>query len=173
MCAAVSGDRDLARQLAQAYPVHDPHQMNAQCEIREAILRHLLADDDERASQLAARLEDDYPTGTPPQRIEFPRGVVENDGALILSGINTMTAKFKPMWDEKKYRKWHEKQMVRRPRLTWEHVLEDARRDLVSSHWVVSLWAVAFLNIARWRGLNSVFSNKNAFSEWVPLTLCI
>jgi len=172
MCAAIAGDRDLARQVAQAYQLHEPHQMRAQFEIREAILRHLLADDDDSAAALTARLEDGYPTGQTPQRIEFPRGVVEKDEALILNGIKTITAKFETMWDEKKYRKWHEKQMARRPKLTWEQVLEDARRDLVSSYWVVSWWAVAFLNVARWRCLESVFSNKKAFSEWVPLELC-
>jgi hypothetical protein len=169
MCAAICGDRDLARKVAAGYQLRSSDQINSQFAVREGMLRHLLAEDMDQAQALAAKLIDGYPSDFPPERIEFPLGIVNKNVALILEGVKAVTARFKGMWDVKKYEKWHEKNARNRP---WKQTLDRTRRDLVGMKWVMSLWAVAFLNIAHWHGMDEVFADKSLFSEWVPIELC-
>ena len=47
------------------------------------------------------------------------------------------------------------------------------RGHLFGLHWIFSWWAIAWLRIARHRGLTEVFEPKNrkTFSEWVPVAM--
>jgi hypothetical protein len=40
---------------------------------------------------------------------------------------------------------------------TWEELVERTKRDLFSLHWIFSWWSIAWLVIARQRGLTQVF----------------
>jgi hypothetical protein len=56
---------------------------------------------------------------------------------------------------------------------TWEQMLTEARRSLVSMKWLLSPYALAYLNIAAWRGTPAAFDQPKLFSEWIPLPLCL
>ena len=178
-CAAISGDRDLAQRLARAYQLKPASEI-ARDELftfREYILRHLLAGDDDEARKVAKGLKPGYQVDFPQELVEFPLGVVRNDPELLLKGLKTLNTRFKNKWDERHWRKRYEKLKsgeirARAVPKTWEVMLVDVRDHLYTLHWLMSPIALAFLNIARWRGMESPFDKPKAFSEWIPLSLC-
>ena len=54
---------------------------------------------------------------------------------------------------------------------TWEDMLNEVRSFLINMKWILSPFALAFLNIAAWRGMTSPFDQPELFSEWIPLSL--
>lgn len=179
MMAAVSGDRDLAKEVTTAYKLHAPAQISAGNEMREAILRYALAEDREAEEALAAKLESGYSSDFPPMLIDFPLGVLRGDTELLLKAVGQAGTKFKAKWDVNKWRTKHDELVAKgaargRPHeKTWEQEFDWCLQLMVSRHWLVSWWALAWLNIARWRGMDVVFQSPKAFSEWVPLSLCL
>jgi hypothetical protein len=175
--AALSNDEKLARSAATS--MHEPVcSLGPRSDLGEAILHCALAGDSEGEVFLAKQLHPGYPVDFPPKLIEFPLGVVQRDPSLILEGVRKAGQKFRGKWDEKKHRAWYEKRQPRspgrpHPNGTWEQLVERTKRDLFSLHWIFSWWSIAWLVIARQRGLTQVFEGKNRklFSEWVPAEL--
>jgi hypothetical protein len=171
VCAAISGDAALAKRLATAYKLR-PYDMDADAFF---VLRHLLAEDDDAAAEIAKRLRPGYPADWPPELIEFPLGVLRQDPKLLAKGLRTLNTRFKGRWDQRRWRARFDKITAGpRPRFrgTWEDMLKDVRRFLISMKWLLSPYALAFLNVAAWRGMTSPFDQPKLFSEWVPLSLC-
>lgn len=54
---------------------------------------------------------------------------------------------------------------------TREKMLDVLRGDLISQRWLISTFALAYLNVAAWRGMEPPFGQPQAFSEWVSLSL--
>lgn len=174
MVAGASGDRSLAREFARSYQVRPLSQLRRQFEIRETILRHTLAEDREGEAALAAMLKPGYQAGYPRPLIEFPLGVVQQDAGMVREAVRKLSVSMKGQWDVRKHRAWYDKRVAQyaaRGRSypeTWEQCLEHTKSALLGGHWVFSWWAVAWLNIARWRGMDEVFEDRKVFSEWVP-----
>jgi hypothetical protein len=146
-------------------------------EARQGVLRCALAGDTEGEALLAGRLNDGYLADFPPQLIELPLGVIRRDAAMILLAVRKIGTKFKGKWDVKKHRAWYDKRQPkdlsrRHPEGTWEECLARTKRQLLAAHWVFSWWAIAWLEIARQRGMTEIFDPKNrkAYSEWVPFS---
>jgi hypothetical protein len=176
-CAAISGDRELAERIASAYPLYPAHQITNRVEVREAILRHLLAGDDHQAEQLSRRLAHGYDLDFPQQRIELPQGVVRRNSAKLRVGIKAINTRFNTKWDERPLRNRQER-LAAQPRAAWakkdfewERFADRARSSLAGLRWLNSTWALAFLNIAAWRGITKIFDQPKLFSRWVPLDL--
>jgi hypothetical protein len=51
-------------------------------------------------------------------------------------------------------------------------MLNDVRKFLMDMNWIISPYALAYLNVARWRGVTDIFEQPELFSEWIPLSLC-
>jgi len=175
--ATLSGDPDLAFELASHYQV-DVSKQDSIVSVREGLLRCALARDADGEALLAGRLEPGYPTDFPPQLIEIPLGVIRRDPVMILEAVRKISTKFKGKWDVKKHRAWYDKRQPtnparKHPNGTWEQCLARTKDTLVSRGWVFSWWAIAWLELARWRGLGEVFepSHRKAFSEWVPIAV--
>jgi len=137
-----------------------------------------MAGDERQAAQLTKKLRAGYPIDFPPPLIEFPLGVVRKDASLLLQGLKALNTRFKGRWDEKSWRQRYEKLLAKKSGRrfwqppSWDEFLNQARKDLCSLHWLLSPFALAFLNVAAWRGMKSPFDQPKAFSEWVPLSLC-
>ena len=176
MIAALSGDAELARRVAEPYRLNEAHRLEV-FDTREMILRHVLAGDREGERAFAAALKPGYPVDFPPDVIELPLGVIRNDPKTVLAGVKAVTTRFKGKWDLKKtrarYDKWAEKAGTkgRWSADTWDEVLDQTRKNFFNFNFVFSWWALAWLNVARWRGMDGVFRDPKAFSEWVPLSL--
>lgn len=172
-CAAICGDQMLARRLARGYRVEKPHQTDFTT-ARYVVLSHLLAGDDASAMEMAKRMKPGYLSAFPPPLIEFPLGVVRNDPKLLLKGVKAMSTRFKGRWDERKLQQICDKAMSN-PAMRWvrtrEKMLDMVRGDLISQRWLLSTFALAYLNVAAWRGMEPPFGQPEAFSEWVPLSL--
>jgi hypothetical protein len=174
VCAAISGDRKLATRLAKAYEGNDSDPLHNNR--RYVVLRNLLAEDDVAAAGVAKQLRPGYPADWPPELIEFPIGVVKRDGRLLRKGLRTLNTRFKGRWNRQRWRARYEKMNSGpkpRYRGTFEEMLPEVRQFLVSMNWLLSPYALAFLNIAAWRGMESPFDRPEMFSEWTPLSLCI
>jgi hypothetical protein len=98
--------------------------------------------------------------------------VIRADAAMILLAVRRIGTKFKGKWDLKKHRAWYDKrqpkdQSRRHQEGTWEECLARTKRQLLAAHWVFSWWAMAWLEIARQRGMTEIFDPKHrsAFSE--------
>jgi hypothetical protein len=174
---AVSGDPELARALAKICPALSPPQAN-RGNIQAGILRAAMAGDTQNEEDLARNLQSGYPSDFPPKLIELPLGVIGRDPAIILDGVRKIGTRFKGKWDLKKHREFYDKRKPRNPGTphrsgTWEQFLETTKQHLFGLHWIFSWWAIAWLQIARHRGLSEVFEPKNrkAFSEWVPFAM--
>jgi hypothetical protein len=173
VCAAISNDPALARRLARGYKVNPRDPLNE--DNRHLILRHLLAGDDSAAAEVAKRLRPGYPSDWPPELIEFPLGVVNGDPKLLAKGLRKLKARFRSRWDQRRWRaKYRKLTSGPRPRFrgSWEEMRDEARQFLISMNWLLSPYALAFLNVAAWRGVKSPFDQPELFSEWVPLSLC-
>ena len=172
-CAAISGDRDLAQRLARAYQVERPHQIDFTT-ARYVVLRHLLAGDDAAAAEVAKRVKPGYLSAFPPPLIEFPLGVLRNDLKPLLKGVKVLGTRFKGRWDQRKLQRTCDKAMSN-PAMKWvktrEKMLDMVRGDLISQRWLLSTFALAYLNVAAWRGMELPFGQPKLFSEWVPLSL--
>jgi hypothetical protein len=172
MLAAVSGDRDLAKTVAAPYRVPSPEQLHALSHIREYCLRHALAGDDEALAALGQKLEPGYPADFPPQFIEFPLGIIKSDPDMILSGLKKSNSRFRGKWDEKKWRAWYDEPRNRHRRPdTWEECAKANKDALFNLRFFLNWWALAWLNIASWCGMDEVFKNARSFSPWVPIEL--
>jgi hypothetical protein len=175
--AAISGDRDLARRIARAYPIGAVDDQTRQYRVRPMILHMLLAEEDDLAAKTIAFLTDGYPIDFPPNRIEFPLGVVRRDASVILAAMKGIKTRFNGRWTPKKYEAFHAERVAdyKRepcgPAPTWEQSLAQAGKRLISFGWGLSVWALAYLNIAHWRGMT--IDDERAFSEWVPRGLSI
>src|SRR5262249_8230750 len=129
-CAAISGDMQLARRLARAYKM-PPRDYGSNA--LYAVLRHLLADDDNAALAVVQRLESSkagYAADWPPELAEFPIGVARNDPKLLIQGLKKLNTRFKGRWDEKTWRARYDKiTSGKRPRWrgTWDQMHKDAR----------------------------------------------
>ena len=172
MAAAISGDLTLAQRLAKAYPTPPLTRGSF------SVLRHVLAGDMTAASIACQNLKPGYSADWPPALIEFPRGVVLADPALLATGLKTLNTRMKGMWGEKKWRTRHEKlragaikRFSRRSAPTWDEMLRSVRDHLVGMRWILGEHALAFLNVASWRGMTSPFDQPKRFSQWVPLSL--
>jgi hypothetical protein len=175
--AAVSGDLELARSLTSPFQFPALSKVN-RGQVRTEILRCALAGDTDGEHRLAALLEPGYPADIPPQLIELPLGVVGRDPTMILEGVRKIGVRFKGKWDSKTHRAFYDKRQPKTPDRphpsgTWEQFVERTKQHLFGLHWIFSWWAIAWLQIARQRGLDGVFDTKNkkAFSEWAPLAL--
>lgn len=168
LVAAISGDRELA--LRVTAPYRTP--ANPSESLRLYILRHALADDRIAESELVKLLRPGYAKGEPKLLIEFPIAVHRGDEEMLRKAVKTTSASFVRTWDVERMRAWFEKRVHSRSTGTWEQVIERTKLDLLSSNWVISWWALAWLNIARWRGMTSIFRQPSLFSEWVPRALC-
>lgn len=174
VCAAISHDPVLAKRLAKGYEVNPVDPLWG--DDRYVILRHLLAEDDQAASEVAKRLRPGYPADWPPELIEFPLGVLRRDPKLLAKGLRTLNTRFKGRWDVRRWRARYEKLTSGpRPRYrgTWDDMLNEVREFLISMKWLLSPYALALLNVAAWRGMASPFDQPKLFSEWVPLSLCL
>jgi hypothetical protein len=173
VCAAISGDRDLARRMAKAYKIRPvPSEPR---DVRYRILRHLLAEDDKAAALAAKGLSAGYAADWPPELVEFPRGVIKHDAALLAAGIRQLNTRMKGRWTIKQWRDRFERITAgKRPRFkgTWDDMMKDVRQFLISMKWLTSPHALAYLNVAAWRGMKSPFDKPKLFSEWIPLALC-
>jgi hypothetical protein len=170
--AAVSGDPDLARTVATTSRGPTPSFVNT------AILRCALGGDTEGENELAGQLKAAYSADFPPQLTELPLGVIARDPAQIAEGVRKIGVKFHAKWDPEKHRAYYEKRQPKapgkhHPNGTWEQFMETTKGHLFGLHWIFSWWAIAWLQVARHRGLSEVFEDKNrkAFSEWVPLAM--
>lgn len=177
LLAAVSGDRERAKKVSEPYGVPNAPQLDAQYEIRETILRHALADDGAGECDLAEKLTPGYPSGMAPNLNEFPLGVIRRDSKMVISAVKKTTTRYKGTWDLNALRKAYEKKYGPEdghypPAMSWDEWHESGKSNLISYSWIISWWALAWLNIARWRGMDAVFENEKIFSEWVPLSLC-
>jgi hypothetical protein len=172
---ALCGDRDLARRIARAYPIDPVDGQTPQFRLRTAILHMLLADEDDLARNAIEFLSDGYPIDFPPERIELPLGVVRRDASLIFDAMKAIKTRFNGKWTPKKYEAYHARRVAdykrkpRGPAPTWEESLQKVGKELISFGWGLSVWSLAFLNIAHWRGMT--LDNERAYSEWVPLAL--
>ncbi len=174
LMVAVAGDRDLAHTLAAGYRVPEASVLRADDKylVRRYILRHALADDRISEAALVGMLLPGYAAGQPQELIEFPIAVSRGDDALLQRAVKKTSTTFRGKWDVKKMRAWFEKRAHRQSIGTWEQVIERQKLALLNYHWVLSWWALAWLNIARWRGMTSIFQQPKSFSEWVPMALC-
>ncbi len=170
--AAASGDRELATMVAATSRGQMPSHVNT------AILRTALVGDTEAEKEMASRLKADYTADFPPQLIELPLGVIERDPARIVEGVRKIGTRFAGKWDPQKHRAYYEKRQPkapgkRHPNGTWEQFMETTKGHLFGLHWIFSWWGIAWLQLARHRGLHEVFEAKNrkAFSEWVPFEM--
>jgi hypothetical protein len=170
--AAVSGDPALAKTLATTSRGPSPSFANT------AILRCALAGEIGAEKELAEQLKPAHSADFPPQMIELPQGVIDRDPAKIVEGVRKIGTKFAAKWDPQKHRAYYEKRQPkapgkRHPNGTWEQFMETTKGHLFGLHWIFSWWAIAWLQIARHRGLSEVFEPKNrkAFSEWVPVAM--
>jgi hypothetical protein len=170
--AAVSGDPALAKTVATTSRGPTPSFVNT------AILRCALAGEIGAEQELAEQLKAAYSTDFPPQMIELPQGVIGRDPALIVEGVRKIGTKFSAKWDPTKHRAYYDKRQPkapgkRHPNGTWEQFMETTKGHLFGLHWIFSWWGIAWLQIARHRGLSEVFEPKNAkvFSEWVPVAM--
>ncbi len=170
--AAASGDQELASTVVATSRGQMPSHVNT------AILRTALAGDAEAEKEMAGRLKADYTPDFPPQLIELPLGVIERDPARIVEGVRKIGTRFAAKWDPQKHRAYYDKRQPkapgkRHPNGTWEQFMETTKGHLFGLHWVFSWWAVAWLQLARHRGLDEVFEPKNrkVFSEWVPFEM--
>jgi hypothetical protein len=172
--AAISADRNLARRIAKAYKVNDSDPMHDLGHF--VVLRHLLAEDDVAAAAVAKQLRPGYPADWPPELIEFPIGVVKRDERLLAKGLRTLNTRFAGQWNQQlwhaRYKKLNSEPKPRYRR-TFEEMLHEVRRFLLSMNWLMSPYALAYLNIAAWRGMKSPFDRPEMFSEWIPLSLCV
>jgi hypothetical protein len=173
VCAAISGDFTMATRLAEGYQTND---VDPLCEEqRFVVLRHLLAGDEKAASATAKRLKPGYAKDWPPELIEFPLGALRRDSKMLAKGLRTLNTRFKGRWDEKV---WHArfKNITGGPRPSWrgswKQMLNDVRKFLMDMNWIISPYALAYLNVARWRGVTDIFEQPELFSEWIPLSLC-
>jgi hypothetical protein len=178
-CAAMSGDADLARRIARSYRTLTPAQAHVDGSTKYCVLRELLAGREKVASEHAKYPATGYSIDSPPDRVEFPLGVLRGDAKLVLSGLKAIKTRYQTAWDIGRLKRRHAAvtaQFAARRNLanapTWDEFANRARQELVGMKWMLSTWAIAFLNVARWRGLNAVFANQSAFCEWVPYTLC-
>ena len=94
---------------------------------------------------------------------------------MLIKAVKKMTTSFKGKWDVRKWRAWYKKRKEagnnwRLPK-SWKECERTTMRDLFNYGWVVSWWALAWLNVARWRGMNDVFEQEKIFSPWIPLEL--
>jgi len=175
--AALCGDRDLARRIARTYPIDPVDGETPQFRLRTTILHMLLADEDDLAANASEFLTDGYSIDFPPQRIEFPLGVVKRDASVIVGAMKALKTRFNGKWTPKKYEAFHARRLAeykrkpRGPAPTWEQSLEKVGRELISFGWGLSVWALAFLNIAHWRG--TTIDDERAYSEWIPLGLSV
>jgi hypothetical protein len=178
MAAAISGDRELSRELARKYPVPKiVPGATTHSEIRFRALRHILAEDSKGIAEAVKNLADGYPVDFPPERIEFPIGVACGDVKRLINGMKSINTRFRGIWNPKRVQDWYDKRQARlaergRAMLPFEKVLDGERSNLVGLRWLLSTWALAFLNIARWHGMKSPFDMPKLFSEWIPLELC-
>ena len=176
-CAAISGDRELARAVAASYELERVDQLKTQFEIRPAMLRHLLAGEEPQANSLAKKLEKGYVADFPPDLIEFPLGALNKDASLLADGIRALTTKLNNQWNRKKWEKKHADLVARskgrrRQPPGLNDFLRKVGRELVGLRWMSSSWAFAFLNVASWRGVGGLFEQETLFSDWFPLELC-
>lgn len=174
LMAAVAGDRELARTLASGYRVPETKTLRANDKylIRRYVLRHALAEDRAGEAALVEMLLPGYAAGLPQELIEFPMAVHRGDEELLKRATKKVSTTFKGKWDVKRIRAWFEKRAHQRSIGSWEDVVEQTKSALLNHHWVISWWALAWLNIARWRGMTGVFGQDKVFSEWVPRGLC-
>jgi hypothetical protein len=171
--AAIAGDFKLARRLARGYKAN-PFDDESN---RHMILRHLLAEDDKSAAALAKGLEGGSMAGFPPEPIEFPLGVIRNDPKLLLKGVRRVATAAPAMFREDRYRGELRRIAARKSRLrptpTWAQTLDSARSMLVFRGWLLPVYAVAYLNVARRRGIPLPFDDARLFDEFVPAELCV
>jgi len=177
MFAAVSGKQDLARQAACLYQLPPSKRLASRDEKRKAILRHALAEDETGIGAFIDQLESGYPAGWPPMVIDFPIGVLKDEPETVLAAVKSVSSKFKSKWDLKKLRRAYERRYGPHdghypPSVSWEEWHESSKSAYFGDHWVLAWWALAWLNIARWRGMDGVFENEKVFSEWIPYELC-
>ena len=172
--AAASGDLGLAGTVAATSHGQMPSHANT------AILRAALVGETEAEKELAGQLKAAYTADFPPQLIELPQGVIERDPARIVEGVRKIGARFAAKWDPQKHRAYYEKRQPkvpgkRHPNGTWEQFMETTKGHLFGLHWILSWWAIAWLQLARHRGLAEVFEAKNrkVFSEWVPFEMVV
>jgi hypothetical protein len=175
--AAVSGNLDLAREVAVLYRADPTIQVDPNS-VRAGILRCVLAGDAEGEALLAGRLKPGYPADFPPQLIELPLALIQRDPATFLEAVRKIGTKFKGKWELKKHRAWYDKRQPtdparRHPNGSWEECLARTKDMLLAHHWVFSWWAISWLAIAHQRSLSELLDAKNreAFSEWVPFSL--
>jgi hypothetical protein len=177
MIAAIAGDQELAKEFASSYRVRPSSQVVRQFEIRNVILRHVLAEDHEGLTALATKLKPGYPADYPPALIELPLGVINRDVEMVCGAVRKLGTAMRNKWDVKKHRAWYDKRVAKygttgwRSPGTWEQCLANTKGALVGGHWVLSWWALAWLNIARWHGMSKVFDDGKIFSEWIPAEL--
>lgn len=174
LLAAVAGERDLAHTLAAGYRVPDANVLRAEEKhlIRRYTLRHALADDRAAEATLVKMLLPGYMAGFPQELIEFPLAVNQGDEVLLQLAVKRTSTTFKGKWDLKKMQAFYDKRSHRKSFGTWEQMIERTKGELLNHHWIISWWALAWMNIARWRGMTAAFENDKLFSEWVPKSLC-
>jgi hypothetical protein len=178
MMACVGGDQDLANSIAEPYLMDPPGTMDQHEELRHAMLRHCLAGDDRLEQSLVDQLKPGYLADFPRDLIEFPIGVIKRDPSLLRTAVRKTCTAFKGKWDVRKHRVWYDRQVKKYPPGkwrhpgTWERVLERTKSALIAHRYAVSWWALAWMNIAHWRGIDNAFKDPKIFSEFVPRALC-
>lgn len=170
MGAAIAGDMDLAKRVTAPLAAPNSRTLKTQLYLRDYCLRHALAQDAEAEAKLVAKLKPGYVAGFPQPLIEFPIGVFKRDAAMVLEGVRKTNTRFKTQWDEKKWRAWYDKPRGRKSS-SWEECLLATKAALFNYNWVLAHWALAWLNVASWRGMDAVFENPKKFSQWIPLEL--
>jgi hypothetical protein len=172
--AAIAGDRDLAKRLVQAYELAPEPPETAEGPRVRNLLYHATGGNDEllkriepRLATLAKKVVKANRKYHAPGLSQFPLSVIRGDEKGLVEAVRKTTKMFQGIWDKRKY-----PPDPADPYKNWGNRLADWKRHLVREGWVISWWGLAWLNIARWRGMTKVFSDPDNFSEFVPLSLC-
>ena len=94
---------------------------------------------------------------------------------MLSEGLRKLTVSIKSRWTIKRWRDRFERITAGdRPKFrgNWDDMMKDVRHFLIHMKWLTSPYALAYLNVAAWRGMKSPFDKPKLFSEWIPLALC-
>jgi hypothetical protein len=169
MIACVGGDEALAKRLAAGYRVDEGDEVTAQFEVREMILRHALAGDVEGEKDLLGRLMEGYGADGPPSFVEMPVGALTGNAEMLREGLRKTDVKFKGMWKLRRHSEFFDGQVkdgkIRPGPDSWDRYLMRTRLELLGQNWGLAWWTMAWVNVARWRGV--VVEGDGVFGEFL------
>jgi hypothetical protein len=166
--ALLSGEADLATRVASVGRLREPSKYQDTFNMVACLVKG----DDGAAEAYLQGFRGKYSNDGAyrVQREEIPVGILRADEELIATGLKATTARYRTMWDPKRYKKtvkigpyWRQPQFD-----SLEEKLKAVAQDLLIHKWVVSEYALACMVLAVRRGLTASLEQPDLWSEWVP-----